>query len=357
MTEPTKAAPAGAPAPLPKYRYTTVAPGTIRVAVSELSPAIPARAWRGGERGPARELTMPCAEIFQTGIPRIRLARLGELLPGCIEAGPDAPEWIDLPAGALARAYHPVTHRERIEEPAPAPVPVSATESEKSEPADEPSTPAGKPASNGPPLVVIEKRTPGWKRILKPIRNPSRAVLDEQEQAPGGEKTAPEAEPPAGDAPVAAVEAPEPEPPAPAPAPVPPVALAGAPIADASELQALLMTEDELTVRRVVELSAALPGLRGCILSAGNETVPSGGMPGAVDILPLRERAKTLLEGARAPGISLLPALTFYSDAGPVSYLAHGKLELMVLHLDRGFFPGVREKLGAVLGALARQLA
>ncbi len=362
MTEPTKAASAASPQ---KFRYTTVAPGTIRVTVSDLSPAIPADVWCGDAADFGREVALPCAEIFPTSIPRIRLTRLSELLPGCIEAGPDAPEWIDLPTGVLARAYHPVTLRERIEEP----VLVPEVAAEKPEPADETPAPSGKPPLDGPPLVVIEKRVPGWKRILKPILGPSHAELEERYQALRAEKAAAAkllsdgefvtseellmtSDQPESEFPIALERAL-----APAPVDIPALALADAPIVAASELQDILMTEDDLTIRRVVELSAALPGLRGCLLTIGSETISSGGLPGGVGILPLRERAKMMLADARAPGVSLLPALTFYSDAGPVSFLAHEKLDLMIVHRDRGFLPGVREKLGDVLEAIARQVA
>lgn len=370
-------APAAAPttARAPKYRYFTTAPESIRLPVSAIFPAIPTNSWRGSDADLSREISLPCAELFSSNRPRINLARLGELLPGCIELNPDAPEWIPLPAGPLARAYQPVTSRELLVDPEPAaPAPAAPTEkSTTPAPATPPASPAGEPASSsaapavpfeGQRIVSIDKPVASWRRVLKPILGPSAEELEERHLAfrNGGKSPAVESTPSSGspaDPPAAATSPAEttvtvppivapPEPPAP-----PRIPVADRPIAnpsDLAELQSLLMTEDDLTIQRVLALSAALPGVRGCRLTADEEALSTGTVAGGLDGSAFLQSARALLNTTEAP------ALTLFTVTGPVSLLVHGRAALTVLHHDRGFLPGVREKLTTILAAVERNL-
>ena len=48
-------------------------------------------------------------------------------------------------------------------------------------------------------------------------------------------------------------------------------------------------------------------------------------------------------------GLGAVPAITLHADQGVLSFLHQGKLCLLVLHADRGFIPGVRERLQEML--------
>jgi hypothetical protein len=297
---------APAPAPeAPKYRYFTVPPATVRLAVEDVIALLPAGAWIGGDHDKQRELALPTAEILERNYPRIRLARLGHLLPGCIHLPDGAPEWIPLPTDRIARAYKPETRREPIvEDPA-------KDEAPSHSPADE---------KSGTPI-------PAWKQVPKPVLAP-----------PPEEGAKPEPEPPAA----------------------PHVSFAQRTISHepSTRLQQIFMTEDALDVQRVVELTGALPGLAGCILVRESEDARSSGAPAGWDSPELASEARRLLEDAdRADtGLTLLPVLTLYADSGPVSFLRRGALTLLVAHRERGFLPGVREKLEALLELVEQAL-
>jgi len=300
----TKETPAPAPE-APKFRYFTVPPATVRLPVEDVIALLPAGAWIGGDHDKQRELALPTAEILERNYPRIRLARLSHLLPGCIHLPDGAPEWIPLPTDRIVRAYKPETRREPIvESPATDDAPAPSPADEK------PGTP-----------------TPAWKQVPKPVL------------APPPEEDAKPAEPP----------------------PAPQVPFAQRAISDepAARLQQIFMTEDALDVQRVVELAGALPSLAGCILVRESEHARSSGAPSGWDGPELASEARRLLEdaGRADTGLTLLPVLTLYADSGPVSFLRRGALTLLVAHRERGFLPGVREKLEALLELVEQALS
>jgi len=298
---------AAAPAPeAPKFRTFTVPPASVRLAVEDVIALLPDGAWIGSDADKRRELALSTAEILEKNYPRIRFARLSHLLPGCIRLPDDAPEWIPLPTDRIARAYKPETRREPILENAVAAETAEAT-----------------PAANAP--------IPSWKQVPKPVLAP-----------PPGENAKPEP-------------APEPLPPAPS------VPFAQRKIATgaATRLQQIFMTDDDLDVQRVVELAGALPALAGCVLVRESEVSRSPGAPAGWDGPELAVEARRLLEdaGRADTGLTLLPAITLYAESGPVSFLRRGALTLLVAHRERGFLPGVREKLEALLELVEQSLA
>jgi hypothetical protein len=292
----------------PKFRYFTVPPDAVRLAVEDVVALLPAGAWIGSDADKRRELALPAAEILEKNYPRIRFRRLCDLLPGCIRAQDDAPEWIPLPTDRVALAYKPGTRSEPISE---------SSAEEGAAPAADAAAVADKPAM---PI-------PSWKQVPKPVLAP-----------PPGEAAKPAHEPP--------------------PPPVP-FALRAISNSSAARLQQIFMTEDALDVQRVVELAAELPGLSGCILVRESENARSPGAPAGWDGPELAAEARRLLEdaGRADTGLALLPALTLYAESGPVSFLRRGALTLLVAHRERGFLPGVREKLEVVLEFIERALA
>jgi hypothetical protein len=59
-------------------------------------------------------------------------------------------------------------------------------------------------------------------------------------------------------------------------------------------------------------------------------------------------------ESSSQMGLGSVPAVTLHADQGIVSFLHDGELCLLVLHADRGFVPGVRERLQEMLGLLVK---
>jgi hypothetical protein len=63
---------------------------------------------------------------------------------------------------------------------------------------------------------------------------------------------------------------------------------------------------------------------------------------------------EAMSESADQLGIGEVPALTLHTSSGPLSVVRQGALSMLVVHDNRGFIPGVREKLTAALGEMAR---
>lgn len=166
-------------------------------------------------------------------------------------------------------------------------------------------------------------------------------------------------------------EIPAPEaPPTPEPTPVPeatwidsehdatPTARALEQIPHQDGLQAVFMTEELLGVEEVIERCGALPGVRSCVLSHGSAVLAAHNVPDRVDLVSLSAHAVEMLASMRASvakmGIGAVPAVTIHSEAGPITFFNRDDLCLLIFHKDRGFVPGVREKLQQVVEELSR---
>jgi hypothetical protein len=125
---------------------------------------------------------------------------------------------------------------------------------------------------------------------------------------------------------------------------------------DQHALQALFMTDENLSTDRVVELCGGLPGIQSCVLTSKNQVVASHNIPEGLDIVSLTSNATSMLRAMHAAsagmGIGEIPAVTFYTARGPLSILQKEHLSMLVFHGERGFVPGVREKMTAALTAL-----
>lgn len=132
----------------------------------------------------------------------------------------------------------------------------------------------------------------------------------------------------------------------------------GTDIPEQDSLQALFLTDEKLTIRRVVELCGELPGIRSCVLTCDDTVVASHNVPENLDLVAMSSTASKMLaamqESSSQLGIGAVPALTLHTDRGPLSLVQNNRLTLLVVHADRGFIPGVREKLTATLGELSR---
>lgn len=327
----------------PKYRYFLVPPKTIPLPLGEIVPALPNGAWSGSERDKQRTIQLPTEETLAANIPRIRFHRLRELAPECIREVADAPDWVALPAVPLVLAYHPSVRREAIpEDPAP-PGPEPTPEAKPTPPAPEPAPasekkpdqPSREEEPAAPPAAAQDVETttpapapkpvPAWKRLLKPKLAPPPAATGE---ASTEEKPA-------------------------APLPV----VDRAPVADdESRLRALFMTDDELTVGVLVDLCAKLPGITGCELLDDSGVLRPASMPDKWKpsdwIAPARE-ALGKMQGIPAE----MPCITLHPPAAAVSMWLPAKFSFIVVHDERGFRPGVREKIDAAVAAIGRAIA
>ncbi len=127
-------------------------------------------------------------------------------------------------------------------------------------------------------------------------------------------------------------------------------------VGNQDELQSLFLTEEYLSVDRIVELCGALPGVNSCVLSHGASVIASHNVPDSIDLVSLSAHALEMLRAMRESsakmGIGAVPAVTIHSEKGPITFFHRDDLCLLVLHKDRGFIPGVREKLQQVMDAL-----
>ena len=129
-------------------------------------------------------------------------------------------------------------------------------------------------------------------------------------------------------------------------------------IVDQDALQAVFMTEEMLSIDRVVELCGALPGIKSCVLAHGAAVLASYNVPESIDLVSLSAHALEMLaamrQSAAQMGIGAVPAVTIHAEKGPITFFHQDDLCLLVMHKDRGFVPGVREKLQKVVEYLAQ---
>lgn len=241
----------------------------------------------------------------------------------------------------------------------------------------EPSAPAAPAPAEPRPRVAIPKPRPPSAPLMPPVSAPpapepvtvplSIPPLEEPAPISIAEQAAVLDEPPA----------PPPEPPPAPPEPAAPVrahrseavlietehlpktgSKARKEIPDQDGLQAIFLTEETLGLDRVIELCGDLPGVRSCVLSHGTAVLASHKVPDSLDLVSLSAHAVEMLDAMRASsakmGIGAVPAVTVHSAKGPITFFNQEDLCLLVLHKDRGFVPGVREKLQQVIEELSR---
>lgn len=116
------------------------------------------------------------------------------------------------------------------------------------------------------------------------------------------------------------------------------------------------MTDEPLDLPKISQLSAALPGVSGCLIVAGEHLAQGGERPAGLDAHTLRDLSERLTATAEAVRDKLAPERTFtlYGGNRALSIFARPSLCLCVVHGTRGFLPGVRERLTAVADTLAR---
>lgn len=379
----------------PRYRYYEQAPSTVSLPARELVERLPGEIRRRGvlteesEGEDSRMVEIPSADLLSGKIPKIALGRLQELIPDLVQvpSGRDLGETITLPPGWIALHFRMVTHREKlapeqgveeskVSQLAKAVEPVHVEEVtdadalkkeeqiaevievvtvadavnvkviDSDNKADNPSESSKVPT---PPQEA--KPTPARRKGLfdsLPIfrrRHAPEVTTESQPLTQNNGASGPgSAINPVTSSKALAVERlwkldPQDK------------------IADPSPLQALFMTEEKLTLESVISKAGQLPGLNACVLAHGDQVLCTSNATPGVDLRTLSAQAMTMLAQIRETsanmGLGAVPAVTLHAEHGALSFLHNGELCLLVLHGDRGFVPGVRERLQQMLGHLA----
>ena len=290
------------------------------VPVAELLSRLPAdyRSQKTREEDfPSYSIDLPCRELFHGNTPRLPVGRLQQLLPGLmiLPAGVDPDQRIALPAGWLALHFRLIGRKNQSEPLEKIMEVVLPPEKAEEEPglqhgSGSPAVPAREEmiqeSVSVPAVTVSPSPSLTLERLWK---------LDPQDQ-----------------------------------------------LLDPFPLQSLFMTEEKLTLERVLALAGELPGLRACVLAHGDLVVCASNIPSGIDLQTLSGQAVTMLsqirESSSQMGLGAVPAITLHGEQGILSFLHQGEICLLVLHADRGFVPGVRERLQEMLGhlSLARPL-
>ena len=384
-----------------RYRYYEEAPGTVTLPAGELLARLPGELSRGGEAGD-RTIEIPCGDLLSGNTPRIALSRLQELLPDLVQIpeGRDPAEKITLPPGWIALHFRLVTRREELppEEVPATPTSATAETSSEEKPASEvtevaqnkeskdakeskeepkeatPGEPITAPPvpKNAPEAVLVEPVSPSLPEPARPrrglfaslpiFRRHAAVEAPATEVIPAVPKTPAEAR---KEAPAVIGESQESKAPLPAVPQTSAASLALEPLwkldpqdqlADPTALQALFMTEEKLTLERVISRAGELPGLKACVLAHGDKVLCTSNTTAGLDLKTLSGQAMTMLgqirESTANMGLGAVPAVTLHAEQGALSFLHNGELCLLVLHADRGFVPGVRERLQEMLGHL-----
>jgi hypothetical protein len=126
---------------------------------------------------------------------------------------------------------------------------------------------------------------------------------------------------------------------------------------DSQRLQAIFLTDEPLDLAKTIRNVAELPGLRSCLLSTteGLKLAGNLGDPGQEDAIStlLPELFRWVSSKLATPRAGTLETITLYYGLQQLSTFVQGKLCLTVLHDNRPFKPGVREKIQAVMNELA----
>ena len=405
----------------PRYRYHSNPPTTVSLRLADLAPQIPEAARLPGFNA-EKTVEFSCEEIFTGPVPKLSLSRLAELANEDVRSSEVAEGSIRLPVARLALAFRFINHRELIEEPPPPkPAKLErsledfAAKDERPKAGQELAGEGGTispPAGTAPGANETEPNSPtdaseARQRSVPLAGSPSQITsggADTEEIKPGEPETwrpitvfpifrrkaaEPQVRPPVAPLrPVVESRAPPPssapsdfaEPPqetTKAPPAAPPTDFApqvpeavlieaershapsrGIELVDQDALQAVFMTEEMLSIDRVVELCGVLPGIKSCILAHGAEVLASHNVPESIDLVSLSAHALEMLaamrQSASRMGIGAVPAVTIHAEKGPITFFHQDDLCLLVMHKDRGFVPGVREKLQKVVEHLAQ---
>jgi len=125
---------------------------------------------------------------------------------------------------------------------------------------------------------------------------------------------------------------------------------------DSERLHAIFMTDETLDLPKTIRMVGELPGLRACLLNttdglklAGNLDDPKQEQAISALVPELFQQARSKLASMQ---LGMLETITLYCGRDQLSTFIQGKFCLTVLHDNRPFKPGVREKVQAVISEL-----
>ena len=366
-------APAASLAAGPPYRYSCSPPATVSLRLGDIASQIPEAARLPGFDAEI-SIDLPCRDVFASPVPKLPFSRLAQIASEhvCLDGVPDFA--IALPVTQLALAYRFLSGREPLEasyEGRDSRTSASedlARKTEISEPAEKGNAgPAEYEAMTAEASIRPALASPDAPAKEMPETSGASTLAEPPDAGfPKPESLVP-ADLPTSFAQPFVTERREQGPGEPAPALVREAILEHLPkaeprhaaeIPDQDGLQAIFMTEEFLSVNRVVELCGGLPGIRSCVLAHGAAVVASCNVPESIDLVSLSAHALEMLtamrQSAAQMGIGAVPAVTIHSEKGPITFFHQNDLCLLVLHKDRGFVPGVREKLQQVVVQLSR---
>lgn len=312
--------------------FRSAAPQTLRIRLADIAGSLPEeQLLRSIDED--ETIDLPASHILAHIVPTLSLSLLAELKPDLIEP---LHEVVRLPAHRIAKAYGLLETRDstlsepddflfRDEIPSPSAhlgkILAPPDELEIEQLPAEPAEASAEPESEPPPrrLAEIISNLPTFQRVtettfltLKPL----------------------------------------------APEPPQTVTAAESDLSDQHALQALFMTDENLNTSRVVELCGGLPGIQSCVLTSENQVVASHNIPDGLDIVSLSSNAAAMLramhDASAGMGIGEIPAVTLHTAKGPLSIFQKEHLAMLVFHGERGFVPGVREKMTSALTELTR---
>lgn len=333
--------------PESEARFRSKPPEWIRVRLCDLEKNIPpGRLYRQAD--PDETVELAASRILDHVVPTLQLRELARAVPGYVEA---CEGWIKLPVTSIVLGYHLEESKdapsqdfsERVS-PSPFPSPVIRLEPFL---AQNPTELDESPSPESTPEVVVAEpevdETPSDETLVERTSAPSR-LSEIISNLPTFRRIMPEES-----ALVPSMIHLEPT--------IVPRILGSDEVAEQENLQALFLTEEKLSIQRVVQLCGELPGIKSCLLTHENMVVSSHNIPDGVDIVSLSANASAMLHAMREAsggmGLGTIPALTLHSDKGPLTIFHRENLSLFVFHGDRGFIPGVREKMTAALNGLS----
>ena len=118
-------------------------------------------------------------------------------------------------------------------------------------------------------------------------------------------------------------------------------------------IAALFASDAPVALSRAGELLAALPGIKGCILTSRSADAQGGEIPAGLDAPAIRELSRRM-HTALADRAGQVQHLTLQTEHDSLTLFTRGEACVCAIHRARIFLPGVREKFAAVAEELSR---
>jgi hypothetical protein len=126
--------------------------------------------------------------------------------------------------------------------------------------------------------------------------------------------------------------------------------------AEQTMLRALLGVNEHLTVGRVIEIMARIPGVAACSCVSGSNAIAQGGSSGSAQDFQRQSAELARSVQALAPMIGIAGAETFSINTNDrlMTFSFHDPIAIGVLHQDSDLAAGLRDKITLVGRELAR---